>query len=133
MENSGIQEVFFKVNLSRVGNGEDFVGEIFVGNKVFDFNLSAPYSIDQIRTIDFKKTSNFFNSIDLALFDEKGKNINLKLKEFLVFYTVILSLIKITYQKSESFDYLRGAFSIFLPHKTIKLLNQPELNCEITF
>lgn len=131
MENLEVQEVPFEVNLNRVGLEEDFFGYIAINDKFFDFNFSAPYSVSQLQTIDFRKTKDFFNSVDLIIFNEEGEEVDLELKEFLVFYTVVTASTRITYQEFDFFYSFFRIISLFLPKETIKLLNQPKFNCGI--
>jgi hypothetical protein len=131
MENLEIQEVLFKVNLNRVGVKENFFGHIIVNEKIFDFNFFTPYPANQLETIDFRKNKDFFNSIDLVLFNKKAEEIDLELKEFLLFYTVIIISIITVYKEFEFFYYFQINIFLTLPKKTIQLLNQPKFDCRI--
>ncbi len=131
MKNSEFQEVFFKINLNRIGLKEDFFGKIVINNNIFDINFSTPYLIKKNKTIKIKEVKKIFNSVDLVVIDKENRKINLDLKEFLLFYTIFLISIKNIYQEVNFFDHFYTSFSLSLSKRVIKFLNQPKFNCEI--
>jgi hypothetical protein len=82
------------VESHQVGLSQNYFGKIEIENKVFDYNFSILVPIENFQEKTIKEYLRFIKSIDLILFDDKNKEIDLNRKEFSFFVSILaLSLI----------------------------------------
>jgi hypothetical protein len=115
------------VESHQVGLSQNYFGKIEIENKVFDYNFSILVPIENFQEKTIKEYLRFIKSIDLILFDDKNKEIDLNRKEFSFFVSILaLSLI----MSSGNPSFVLHLFMGISEHKA-GLLTQKKFGCQI--
>jgi hypothetical protein len=115
------------VESHQVGLGQNYFGKIEIENKIFDYNFSILVPIESFQDKTVKEYLRFIKSIDLILFDDIGREIDLNRKEFNFFVSILaLSLI----MSSGNPSFVLHLFMEISKHKA-GLLTQKKFGCQI--